>query len=239
MIEKYKTAQEIKGIVKRLENSLMTKYSHGYENYGAIKIICAAKKQAENFKNEEGRNAAIIVVEVVLAANRNFKRQVGENIQKIREKYPSLTFEKLNRMLDKMDYKEFKEVWGHKDEKKYNTLKALVEEILKIKKNNPKLNDFETMKMWAEKSDRKNRKNDRLGCIPNVGLATFQHFKIAFGVDTVKPDKRVREVLSKEFGAKLSPEKAIDAVEEIAKITGYKVIEIDQIFVKYGSGYYL
>ncbi len=239
MIEKYKTAQEIKEIVKRLENSPMTQYSHGYEKYGAIKIICAAKKQAENFKHEEGRNAAIIVMEVVLAAHRDFKKQVEANIQKVREKYPSLTFKKLNGMLDKMDYEEFKDVWGHKDQEKYNTLKALVEEILKIQKNHPKLNDFETMKMWTEQADRKKRQNDCLGRIRNVGLATFQHFRIAFGVDTVKPDKRVREVLDREFGAKLSDKKAIDAVEEIAKIIGYKVIEIDQIFVKYGSGYYL
>ncbi|OAH96331.1 hypothetical protein A1332_23030 [Methylomonas methanica] len=94
------------------------------------------------------------------------------------------------------------------------------------------------MKNWAENAKLDKRKNDILGSIKNVGVATFQHLRINFGIDTVKPDQRVKEILEKEFNLKLSSEKAILAVEEIAHITGFKVIEIDQIFVKYASGYY-
>jgi uncharacterized protein (DUF2164 family) len=62
---------------------------------------------------------------------------------------------------------------------------------------------------------------------------------MTFGVDTVKPDLRVKEVLDFEFNTKrLSDENAIKAVEQIAKIANLKTITIDQIFVKYGSGYY-
>ena len=55
----------------------------------------------------------------------------------------------------------------------------------------------------------------------------------------VKPDQRVKEVLETEFDIeKINDLKGILAVEQIASITKYKVIEIDQIFVKFGSGYY-
>lgn len=84
-----------------------------------------------------------------------------------------------------------------------------------------------------------NYQNDKIGKIYNVAVATFQHLRMVFGVDTVKPDQRVKEVLSYEFGLpKLSDQKAIQAVEQIAKITNHKVITIDKILVKYGSGYY-
>lgn len=238
MIEKYKTTHEIKEIVERLGNSLMREGSHGYGKFRAISIRCAAQQQAENFANGEGRNAAIVVMEVVLAANRDFNRQVAKHIQNVKEHYPSLTFEELNKMLSKMDYTEFAKVWGHKDEKKYKTLKELVKQILEIQSSHPSLNDFETMTMWAKQANPVCRKKDSLGRIANVGLATFQHLRIAFGINTVKPDQRVREVLTNEFGAKLSADKTIVAVEEIAEITGYTIIVIEQIFVKYGSGYY-
>ena len=100
------------------------------------------------------------------------------------------------------------------------------------------------MKQWVLEFDLEmlNSKNvnykDYPGSIPNLGIATFQHLRLTFGIDTVKPDQRVREVLCNEFGANLSAKNAILAVEEIATITGKEVKMIDQIFVKYGSGYY-
>src|SRR6185312_7541211 len=135
---------------------------------------------------------------------------------------------------------EFYSFWGHKDEKKYTTLKNLLISIDKLKSQYPDItNDFELMNKWATTTDLLNRKNDLIGSIPNIGVATFQHLRMVFGVDTVKPDQRVKEVLDFEFGCKrLSDEKAIKAVEQIANITGKKVITIDQILVKYGSGYY-
>jgi hypothetical protein len=96
------------------------------------------------------------------------------------------------------------------------------------------------MKQWARRATPTKRHNDHLaGGIPNFGLASFQHLRMTFGVNTVKPDQRVRKVLEQEFGLRLSDAKAILAVEEIAKATGYSPLMIDQIFVKYGSGYYV
>lgn len=237
---------KIVGIVKRLGNAKMKPSSHGYEKYAEFNIFDAAIAQSKEFleNSEQDKNAAVTLMGVVLAANRNYNRQVEPHVRRMRTKYPDLTFEGLHNLLTSHDYKEFKNVWGHQDDKKYNTLRALVDAIIAMKEANPDLSDWKLMSRWAEKAVVEMRLNDCLGCIPNVGIATFQHLRIVFGIDTVKPDQRVKQVLEHEFfeegncRARLSPENAIRAVEEIARITGHKVNEIDQIFVKYGSGYY-
>jgi hypothetical protein len=75
--------------------------------------------------------------------------------------------------------------------------------------------------------------------VRGIGPAAFQHLRMNFGVDTTKPDQRVKEVLEREFGFRLfDAAAAVVALEELAERTGYTVIELDQICVNYGSGYY-
>ena len=95
------------------------------------------------------------------------------------------------------------------------------------------------MNKWGATADLLNYKTDIIGSLPNVAIATFQHLRMVFGVDTIKPDQRVKEVLDFEFGlSRLSDVNTIKAVEQIAEISNFKVITIDQIFVQYGLSYY-
>ena len=95
------------------------------------------------------------------------------------------------------------------------------------------------MEKWAREINILEYEDNEIGRIKNIGLATIQHFRMDFGVDTVKPDQRVIEVLENEFKAKkVSQGKAIALVEEIAKITNISVRELDLVMVNYGSGYY-
>ena len=226
-----KSDAQIKEVIERLGNALMAPKSHGYEKYVGKRIVEAAEDQ---------KNAAIAVMGVVLGANRDWQRQVAKHLVRMRadEAIKNITFRQLLDKLQATNYKDFKSIWGHSDEKKFDTLKSLVEQILIFGADHPALNDVAIMKEWAETAKLENRANDLLGGLKNVGIATFQHLRMTFGVDTVKPDQRVKEVLKNEFGMRLSPEKAISAVEQIARITGNRVYVIDQIFVKYGSGYY-
>lgn len=234
-----KSDAQVKEIVERLGNALMAPGSHGWnKEHPNERIVEAAQKQMGLHASK--KNAAIAVMGVLLGANRNWEKQVKCNLKRMRndEAIKDITFRQLLDKLLATDYKAFSKVWGHSDEKKYNTLKSLVDNILIFGITHPTLDDFELMKEWAETAKLENRSNDLLGKLKNVGIATFQHLRMTFGVDTVKPDQRVKEVLKNEFGVRLSPEKAISAVEEIARITGNRVYVIDQIFVKYGSGYY-
>ena len=234
-----KSDAQIKEIIERLGNALMAPKSHGYEKYVGKRIVEAAEEQMTELQDSQ-KNAAIAVMGVVLGANRDWQRQVAKHLVRMRadESIKNITFRQLLNRLQATNYKDFKAIWGHSDEKKFNTLKSLVEQILIFGADHPTLNDVALMKEWAETAKLENRAKDLLGGLANVGIATFQHLRMTFGVDTVKPDQRVKEVLKNEFGVQLSNEKAISAVEEIARITGHRVHVVDQIFVKYGSGYY-
>lgn len=236
------TEEQVIEIVARLGDAQIQEGSHGFENYKGMKIVEAAKKQAEKFGCKI--NAAISVIGVVLGANRNWEKAVQPKLNNLKINHSELTFKKLQNMLSEMNWEEFNKIWGHKDEKKYNVLSNLVGQILDYADKYPTLNDLQLMRQWVKEFDLEMLRSEHPeyakfpGCIPNVGIATFQHLRLTFGVDTVKPDQRVKEVLREEFKVKMSSKNTILAVEEIADITKQSVIMIDQIFVKYGSGYY-
>lgn len=234
-----KSDVQVKEIVERLGNALMVPGCHRWNKEHPNERIVEAAEKSMGKLHDSQKNAAIAVMGVVLAANRSWEH-VAKNLERMRndETIKNITFRQLLDKLMETNYKEFKSTWGHSDEKKFNTLKSLVEQILIFGAEHSALNDAALMKEWAESAKLENRKTDLLGGLKNVGIATFQHLRMTFDVDTVKPDQRVKEVLKNEFGIRLSDPKAISAVEEIARITGNKVYVIDQIFVKYGSGYY-
>lgn len=233
---------EVTRIVDRLGNSILIRGAHGYkEDRSNIRIIDAAKQQAKEMlyrpSGVDRSTPAHLLMEVVLAANRDQEKHVKTQMGAVRRNYPNLTLRKLEEMLKTMDFVEFGGIWGHRNEKKYETLKKLVRAALALFPGTS-MTDEVRLHEWASASSLQGRREDPFGRIPNVGIATYQHLRIAFGIDTVKPDLRVTQVLEKEFGIKATPSKAIAEVEKIARIVGLRTIEIDQIFVKYGSGYY-
>ncbi len=238
LITRHKSPDEIKAVVTRLGAATMRPSSHGYKDFGQVSILEAAKKQAGiNLSNGDSTPAAIRVIAVVLAANRDYNKQVEPHVKRMANEMPHLTFERLHKLVASTNYVEFKKVWGHKDEKKFNLLSDLLNAIEQFMGTGQ--SDLDAMTQWAKAANTNDRTVGPFANIPNFGIATRQHLRIVFGADTVKPDQRVKEVIDREFGVKTSSEKAIQIVEEIAEITGYRTTEIDQIFVKYGSGYYV
>jgi hypothetical protein len=233
---------EIKEIVNRLGDEKLTSTGHGYMDVGAISIIDASNQSTKNYTKDSVEKPAMALLSVVLAANRNYNKVVEPNLIKIIKGYPNLkTLNQLSEIIESKTEQEFFEFWGHKDRKKYSTLQRLLSTINKdLRELYPKsINDFELMKNWGDNVDLINYEEDIIGRIPNIGVATIQHLRMVYGVDTVKPDQRVKEVLDYEFGlSRLSDKKVIKAIEQIARIVQKDVITIDQIFVKYGSSHY-
>ena len=230
----------IKDLVSRLGEANLTKTSHSYETYGDIKIIDAANRSYDKYHEQAKRMPAIALIEVVLAANRNYNLHVLPNINRLKTDFPDLvTFDDLNKILVELTEHEFYKVWGPRDEKKYTTLKNILSSVQPYKTENTQLSDFEIMKNWADDVDIKNYKNDIIGIHRNIAIATIQHLRMAFGANTVKPDQRVIEVLENEFGLKnISQLDSINVVEQISGIVNKPALLLDQIFVLYGSGYY-
>jgi hypothetical protein len=238
-ITDFKEANEIRSIVDHIGNLPLKEGSHGFLDVGSIKIIDAAKSSTANYSERSKTRPAISIIDVVLAAHRNYNKVVAPNIKRI-EKTDLNSIEDLKNLISSKSKVEFYEFWGHKDNKKYNTLKSILESTDEIKTLYRNSNsDFEYFNQWANNVDINNYKLDPIGKIPNIGVATIQHLRMAFGAKTIKPDQRVKEVLEFEFGLdKLNDIKVINVMEQIAKIVNLDVLTIDQIFVKYGSGYY-
>jgi hypothetical protein len=238
-ITDFKEANEIRSIVDYIGNLPLKEGSHGFLDVGSIKIIDAAKSSTANYPERSKTRPAISIIDVVLAAHRNYNKVVAPNIKRI-EKTDLNSIEDLKNLISSKSKAEFYEFWGHKDNKKYNTLKSILESTDEIKTLYRNSNsDFEYFNQWANNVDINNYKLDPIGKIPNIGVATIQHLRMAFGAKTIKPDQRVKEVLEFEFGLdKLNDIKVINVMEQIAKIVNLDVLTIDQIFVKYGSGYY-
>jgi hypothetical protein len=238
-ITDYKDMDEIKSIVNGIGEYPLTKSSHGYPDVGAIKIIEASKSSTTNYSERSKTRPAISIIDVVLAANRNYNKVVAPNIKRIEESDLN-SIEDLKRLIDSKSKEEFFKYWGHKDNKKFEVLLSILssfDEITKLYYNS--ISEFEFLNKWALNADIKNYKLDPIGKIKNVGLATFQHLRMIFGAHTIKPDQRVKEVLEFEFElGKLSDINVITIMEQIAEILKIDVLTLDQIFVKYGSGYY-
>jgi len=200
-ITDYKNENEICSIVEELGSQVLTKTSHTYNTYGPITILEAAKKSAQKYSNKAKEKPAIVLIDIILAANRNYNKVVEPNIRKIEENHPELrSIEQLENLLNQKTKEEFFKFWGHKDLKKYNTLRSILEKIKELKKRyNEISDDYDIINKWAQNANILEVKKDIIGLIPNISIATFQHLRMNFGVDTVKPDQRVKEVLETEF----------------------------------------
>jgi hypothetical protein len=228
--------------VNEMGKRKLTETGHGYQTYKDSLISLAAHSSAKNYTKKTKKSPAIALIEVVLSANRNYNKVVEPNINCIRKNYPELvTFNDLQKFIKETSQTSFYKFWGHKNKEKYNTLKNILKAISKLRLQYPQhaSNDFKLMRTWAKDACVDKLKDDIIGSIRNIGIATFQHLRMTFGFDTVKPDLRVKQVLEKEFNIKsLSNINAIKAVEQIASIVNLSVIECDQVFVMYGSSYY-
>ncbi|RLI86602.1 MAG: hypothetical protein DRO98_05145 [Archaeoglobales archaeon] len=91
--------------------------------------------------------------------------------------------------------------------------------------------DRAAIRNWAEKAKLEEWRSDAIGRIKGVGINTFQYLRMMGGVDTVMPDKIVKRVINGILvRAGEEPVKGdipfIRRVHEIAKLTGYRPIEL-------------
>ncbi|HMG16165.1 MAG TPA: hypothetical protein VK590_11995 [Saprospiraceae bacterium] len=239
MLQLIKDKEQVLITLERISNVPLKKYSHLFGRYGGIKIIDAVNKWTRANQGQKYQ-PAIIFLRVVLAANRKYRTHVEPHIDRIIKENSSLSsFESLRKIINAKTRDEFYQFWGHKDFKKYSTLINLLKAVEQVRLKYQISDDYMLMKRWAEEIDIIDYKNDIIGRINNVAIATIQHLRMDFGINTVKPDQRVIEVLEKEFGFdKITQLRAINLVEEISFISNIKVRELDLILVNYGSGYY-
>jgi hypothetical protein len=233
--------EKIIRIVDKLGNANLIIGAQLYDKYKDDKdvksIRDAANKQIKDYNTLALEKPGLALLTVVLSANRNYAKHVEPRVNKLKSDNKILSIKDLEKQLD--NRKSFFNYINYHDDKKYNTLQNLISAInLKLyPKYGSSIKEYDLLNKWAQDVDLINLDEDPLR-IRNFGLASIQHLRMIFGVNTCKPDQRVLEVFKNEFGVKLTQIEAVIWIENIARICNCEPLLIDQIFVNYGSGYY-
>src|SRR4051812_32557975 len=89
----------VKKKVAQLGNSLMTSFSQGYQNGTETTIFASAKQNSMAYTFYSKRHPAVALIDVILAANRDYNKQVDKHVKRLREEYPNMTFTELNKLI--------------------------------------------------------------------------------------------------------------------------------------------
>lgn len=171
------------------------------------------------------------LLNTALAIRQRWKETVEPRLAAFKKNYPSTrTVYDLRMLVDSMNEYDFcKNGFGmHITEtpnRRYKMLKDMIAVFIKYQEEKGFSSDKEAMKDWAEKCNLSNLKNDTIGRLPNVGLATVQNLRICMGMNTLKPDVHIKNAL-KEIGLGNDA----DLCDLVSELTGYSPLELDQIF---------
>jgi len=187
------------------------------------------------YSNEAKERPGLILLAVILAAHRNYTKQVEPQINRIRQ----MNFNSFQDLKQRTkSFTDFALFCGMRDMEKYTIIVHLLAVIDEFKNNRGIVNDFDVMQNWTLRANCIKYMEDIVCGIKGIGIATFQHLRMNFGANTVKPDQRVKEVLNREFRFCSNNEiDYISAVEYIAMVIQKSALYVDQVFVNYGSGY--
>lgn len=156
----------------------------------------------------------------------NYFSSVVPKVVKFEERFRKI---KTYEQLANANLNELKEIW--RNSRSWFIAKEISRYFSELQKEK-KLNNVQTFRHWAENSSIENWKENPIGKINGVGINTYQYLRMMGGVDTVMPDKIVKRVIEnilKEGKQKTKfkgDEEFVLLVEEMAKFTNYKAIEI-------------
>lgn len=131
--------------------------------------------------------------------------------------------------LNNLPEEKAKNIWRNR--RSWQAAKSIASYLQELEEKG-NLNDRETLRVWAANSSLKDWRQDPVGKIKGVGIATFQYLRMMGGVDTAMPDKIVRKVVEQilnEVGLDMPTKGDIElirTVEQMSKLSGYRPIEI-------------
>lgn len=171
------------------------------------------------------------IINTVLAMRQRWKETAEPRFIEYQKNYPHIkTLYDLDNLIKCTSEQEFcKKVLGITITKnnfwRYKMLNDIVKAFTEYQKENGFNSDKEAMMDWAKKCNLSQLEDDIVGRLNNVGLATVQNLRMCLGIDTVKPDVHIINALKK-----IGLGNEVEICELISELTGYKYIELDQIF---------
>jgi hypothetical protein len=208
------------------------------QKYGDGRTLGEVARESAQGMEEE--TPAAVLVNTALSIN--WKWSAAEKrVERFKTNYPNIrTFSDLNGLLESMNEVDFCKrafyITAKPGNPKYKRLKNLLRGFIDFQREFGLGDDWETIQKWGQQVDVDNIAQDPLvKGRPGIGLATIQNIKIVSGFNTSKPDRRIVQVLEHRFKMNLgkTAEKlpnAVHKVEELSRMTGYKCIELDQLF---------
>ncbi len=179
-------------------------------------------------KRWQGSVVLMIVDAAFTSIGLNYFNAVVPKVKKFEERFVNTGRIKTLEDLAVANEKELRKIWSNK--RSWKVAKETASYLAVLKKQK-KLSERAALRMWARSAKLNSWRSDPIGRIKGVGINTFQYLRMMGGVNTAMPDKIVKRVINqilKEAGEKPVEEdiKFIKAVDEIAKRTGYRAIEL-------------
>lgn len=208
---------------KQIENMRETVIENENETVGNI----AKKEIQEDWIN----NHVEAIINTVLAMNQRWKETAEPRFRKYQRNYSHIkNLYDLNTLIRSSSESDFcKKVLSTTITKnnywRYKMLCDMLKAFIEYQKENGFNSDKEAMMDWAKRCNLSQLEKDVIGKIKYVGPATVQNVRMCLGIDTIKPDVHIKNALKK---IRLGNE--VEICELISELTGYKCIELDQIF---------
>jgi hypothetical protein len=195
------------------------------DNY--MEKVSGLKKHCERCLKTERWNGSVVLMVVDAAFTSiglNYFTTVVPKVEKFNKKFVESGKIRNLKELAKTDINELRELW--KNKRSWIIAKEIASYLSTLNED-----DKTALRTWAKNSSLENWREDPIGKIKGVGLITFQYLRMMGGIDTVMPDKIVKRVINEILvKAGLKPInndiEFIKKVEEIAKVCGYKPIEV-------------
>ena len=86
------------------------------------------------------------------------------------------------------------------------------------------MTDQPSLRRWAR---RKDFKDEFKGRVKGLGFAVYYWLLMRLGVDTIKPDSRVKTFLRRASGRHFTDEEAVSVLERAARDMGWKARMLD------------
>jgi hypothetical protein len=192
-----------------------------------MSLVPEVKKYCErclNVRRYDGNVVLMVVDASFVSLGLNYFTAIIPKVFEFKQEFVDSGKIKSLKDLAEYNLEELITVW--KNKRSWNVAREIASYLSKLDNN-----DRKALIKWARQSSFENWKSDPIGEIKGVGINTYQYLRMMGGIDTVMPDKIVKRVFKEIFDeCDLEMPKDdlefIKKIEEIAKLTKYKPIEL-------------
>lgn len=212
-------------------------------NGKSITLADYCKKKLENSKRlQESTDSLTPIYKTALEINWK-QSAMKKRLEYFRENFPEVnSLEKMHEIIISTDPLVFCKKYllinanPHKPDKnpKYRLLQELIIGFLEYREINQIDTEIESIRHWANNVQLNDLKNDIIGKRPGIGIGVVENIRLNLGMDTIKPDRHVLNVLMYEFGfMNIQNNELLNLATEI----GINKFYMDRVLFEYGRNF--